>query len=73
MKENKAAHNKAMVSGPFKSGLFHKGFFDKNPYLTEKDSPINKEKPSRSKSESDLKPFKPSSPPKKVFFFINSF
>lgn len=55
-----------MVSGPFKSGIFQKGFFDKNPYLTEKDSPINKEKPSRSKSESELKPFKPSSPPKKV-------
>jgi hypothetical protein len=40
-------------------------FFDKNPFLTEKDGPVNKEL-SRSKSEPNMKPFKPSSPPKTV-------
>ncbi len=64
-----------MVSGPFKSGKYHKEYFEKNPFLTEKDGPVLKEKEKRSKSEADLKPFKPSSPPKKVnfavfFFFI---
>ena len=56
----------------FKAGKYHKEFFEKNPFLTEKDGPVNKEKALRSKSEADLKPFKPSSPPKKVkknFFF----
>lgn len=59
---------KAILGGPFKSGIFQKVYFDKNPYLTEKDGPVNKEK-SRSKSESDLKIFKPSSPPKTVKIF----
>lgn len=57
-----------MVDGPFKAGVYNKVFFDKNPYLTEKDGAVYKEK-SRSKSESDLKVFKPSSPPKTVTVF----
>ena len=55
-----------MIDGPFKMGKYHKEFFDKNPFLTEKDGPVYKEKDKRSKSEADLKPFKPSSPPKNV-------
>lgn len=67
LKDNFKQHQKQMMDGPFKAGLFHKGFFDKNPYLTEKDGPVNKEKATRSKSDPEIKPFKPSSPPKKVF------
>ena len=67
LQENFQKHKKATVSGggPFKNGKYHKEFFDRNPFLTEKDGPTYKER-KRSKSEGDLKPFKPSSPPKKV-------
>jgi hypothetical protein len=64
-KELLESHKKAMVSGPFKSGKYHKVFFEKNPFYTDKDSPINKEL-RRTKSETDVKPFKPTSPPKTV-------
>jgi hypothetical protein len=65
LKDAMEKHKKSMVDGPFKAGMFHKVYFDKNPYLTEKDGAVYKPK-SRSKSESDLKIFKPSSPPKNV-------
>ena len=68
LKESYESHKKATVAGPFLSGRFHKVLFDTNPFLTEKDGPVNKEK--RSKSESEIKaiPFKPSQPPKTVCF-----
>jgi hypothetical protein len=64
-KENFTKHTKAVVGGPFKSGLFHKTFFDRNPYLTEKDGAVYR---NVSKSANDIKqvPFKPSHPGKKL-------
>ena len=54
-----------MLGAAFKSGKFHQIVFDKNPYLTDKDGPTYKER-TRSKSETDLKKFKPSSYPRTV-------
>lgn len=70
MKQSSEQHKKAMVGSSFKSGKFHQGYFDKNPYLTDKDGPVYRER-TRSKSESDLKKFKPSSYPKTVITNYN--
>jgi hypothetical protein len=64
-KESYEKNKKATIGGAFKSGKFHAVYFEKNPYLTDKDGPVNRES-KRSKSESDLKPFKQTSPPKTV-------
>lgn len=65
LKELLETHKKAQVGGPFKSGKFQKVFFDKNPFLSEKDGATYKDI-KRSKSESTIKPFKYTSPPKTV-------
>jgi len=65
-KEAYQTHKKATLSGPFKSGKFHKVLFDTNPFLTEKDGATYKEKRSRSESDTKSTPFRPSQPPKTV-------
>jgi len=75
-KESYAAHKKATLSGAFKSGRFHKVYFDNNPFLTEKDGAVYKEKRSRSESDVKATPFRPSQPPKtmgNMDGFINPF
>lgn len=62
-KQSSEQHKKSMLGPAFKSGKFHQVVFDKNPYLTQKDGATYKEM-TRSKSESDIKKFKPSSHPK---------
>ncbi|RNA17476.1 hypothetical protein BpHYR1_024365 [Brachionus plicatilis] len=64
-REEAERHKKAVLGAAFKSGIYQKVYFEKNPYLTEKDGAVFKEK-SKSKSLTDLKTFKFSSPPKSM-------
>lgn len=75
-KESYAAHKKATLSTAFKSGKYHKVYFDNNPFLTDKDGAVYKEKRSKSETEVKTLPFRPSQPPKtmgNMDGFINPF
>ncbi|XP_071952555.1 cilia-and flagella-associated protein 96-like [Antedon mediterranea] len=56
-------HKKAMKGGSFKLNMHPKSYFDGNPYVNDKPLPPVKKQPSVKK---DFKPFKPSSPAKKI-------
>lgn len=75
-KESYQSHKKATLSGPFKSGKYHKVLFDTNPFPTKEDGATFKEKRSRSEADAKAIPFRPSQPPKtmgNLEGFINPF
>ncbi|XP_074648316.1 cilia-and flagella-associated protein 96-like [Tubulanus polymorphus] len=55
------SHRNSMKGGSFKLNMHPRAYFDLNPYHTDKPLPPKK---SGDKKKEDLKPFKPSSPPK---------
>lgn len=62
-REDQASHKKATVGAAFKSGKYHKEYFDKSPFYNEKDGKQFKDKDGKKQAE---KPFKFSSPPKSM-------
>lgn len=56
-------HHRLLKGGPFKLNLYPKEYFDSNPYFSDKSLPPVK---SEAKKQPLPKPFKPSSPGKKV-------
>lgn len=65
LQKDNEEHHRLLKGSPFKLNLHPKDYFDSNPYLLERPlPPIRREE----KKEIVLKPFKPSSPGKKVKF-----
>lgn len=65
LQKDNEEHHRLLKGLPFKLNLYPKDYFDNNPYFLETPLPPLKRE---EKKENLLKPFKPSSPGKKVKF-----